>query len=476
MSKKGYNLAENFWQHIESYKENGFDPLNWLGSCNSELDQAFVRQAARDVKKAGIKITPSWFDAFYHVDGKTPELTRRVYDLGSPAVGAETHAKRALAIFRVARSQLQDPHQLTAVLQQFFDAFSAKLAVSSISVTPTEHDSAQFAMLDYIELHRGDKAGFMPAVTSVTRLTDVLRTPDSEVHSSIALTSAIDSLNLLGCGVSSSFKIFPAYDAPSEQMLDTIRANLDAYTSKYNLAWEDYSSLKRGKLFFATTAMATTPKELPVRYDLVEEGMQILVTSKFGGLLALTLHTLGRMDSENIIKYEQNSVQYSKIVEASEAAIKNLSQPHFALGKIVSKYCPDFGAPFQPDSHLATVQPVGPSGILALADLAESVNAAVAMSADLPIIDPEIATFATREFLVENSTASLNGCHLMVGKASVISLVEEDLRKHNFSPTVIGSVGKKGLPSVGLDSAVAGRYIASKPKLARLQPPAPAPV
>jgi selenophosphate synthase len=120
------------------------------------------------------------------------------------------------------------------------------------------------------------------------------------------------------------------------------------------------------------------------------------------------------------------------------------------------------------------VHPVGPSGLLAISALAELINAAIAIR-DVPMTDPETSAFATKEFLVENSTASLNGCHIMVASSAAIALISEDLRKHNFSPQVIGTVQKKGAPSVSIDPQVAEKYIASKPKLARLtSAPAPA--
>src|SRR5207253_3812364 len=138
--------------------------------------------------------------------------------------------------------------------------------------------------------------------------------------SKMSMTSIIELLHLLGCGVQSSFKLFPFYDAPSEEILDRIRSNLDVFTSRYNLAMEDYSSLKIGKLFYGSSAMASTTKELPTRYDQIEEGMEIIITNKFGGLPAMSLYTLARMDSENIIKYEQNSISFSDITEARDEA------------------------------------------------------------------------------------------------------------------------------------------------------------
>jgi selenophosphate synthase len=321
-------------------------------------------------------------------------------------------------------------------------------------------------MLDYIELHRGDKVGYMPAVTSVTQVTDVTSAPDSAIHSDIALTSAIELLNLLGCGIPSSFKLFPAYDAPSEEILDKIRSNHDAFTSRYNLAMEDYSSLKVGKLFYGTSAIATTVKELPVRYGMVEEGMEMIVTNKFGGLPAVSLYILGMINSETIAKYEQNNLSFNKITAAKDEAMRNLSEPHFALGKIIAKYCPDFGAPFDKNVHITAVYPIGARGIFALGSLAALSTSQLVIN-EIPIKDEELAKYATVEYLIENSTASMNGSHIIVGTKDVLNNISNDLRKHGFAPERIGYVGKKGIASVAFDKDVR-QLVATKSKLASL--------
>jgi len=470
-------LLDNFWEHIDKYRKLGFDPLRWVPSCGNEVDQLVLRDALQEVKKSTIKITPAWFDSFFHIEGKVPELTRRTYSLSDPAIEKELEVKRALAILRIHTGPGESSRLLSEVLEKFLKAFAAKVAVTCTSAVLTEHPEAQFAMFDYIELHRGDKVGFMPAVTAVTHLTDITRDPDADVHSNIAMTSAIETLNLLGCGLSSSYKFFPVYDAPTEEILDRVRSNLDAFTSRYNLAMEDYSSLKTNKLFYGTTAMATTTKELPTRYDQVEEGMDILVTNKFGGLAALSLYTLARMDSENIIKYETEGVSFESITKGRDEAIKNLSEPHFALGKIIAKYSPDFGTPYDRNSHVTAVYPVGTRGVFALGALAELANAQLAIN-EIPMRHDEIARFATKEYLVENATASLNGCHLLVATRDAAELIMEELRKHNFAPEKIGTVSKKGLASVAFGSGIAADYVAAKAKLERLssvpvQQPAP---
>ena len=460
-------------------------PKTWLRSSAldpkllNEVDIHVLKAALSEVKHSRIKVSPSWYDCFYHIEGKIPELTRRVYSFANPVIDKEVELKRALAVFRIHTGSGEHAPLLTQALENFFKIFNSKVSVTSVSAVLTEHRDAEFGMLDYIQLHRGDKIGYMPAVTSVTQVTDITKAPDADLHSNIAMTSAIELLNLLGCDMKSSpsSKLFPIYDAPSEEMLDKIRSNLDAFTSRYNIALEDYSSLKLGKLFYGTSAIATTTKELPTRYDQIEEGMEIIITNKFGGLSELGLYTLACLDSESITKYEQqqnaaggggggDGISFANITQAKDEALKNLSEPHFALGKIIAKYCPDFGSAYDKQAHITAVYPVGSQGICALGALAELANAQLMIN-ELPVRNEEIAKFATDKFLIENATASLNGCHIIIATKDVANLITEELSKHNFAPQRIGLVEKKGSSLVTFAIDVS-QFVASKVKLARL--------
>jgi selenophosphate synthase len=460
-------LSNNFWETVEEYRKIGFDPLKWVSTCSVLADPAVVREALAEVKRSTIKITPSWFDAYAHIEGKEPELTRRIFDVASPAIDKEVEVKRALALFRLHSAAGESAAALAETLQNFLSTFHAKVAISSAHIALTEHKDAEFALFDYISLHRGNKDGHMPALTSFTQVTDVTAAPDSEIHAKIALADAVEKLNLLGCGNPSLYKFYPIYDAPTEEMLDRIRANLDAATARHNMPMEDYSSLKKGRLFYGTSAVAITNKEMPTWYDQVEEGMGVMVTNKFGGLAAVSLHAMALIEPANVEKFEKAGVTMQSISAARDEALKSLSEPHFALGKIVAKYCPDFGTPFDKQSHIAAVYPVGTRGLFALADLAELTNASVVVNS-MPVRDEEIAKLATREFALENATASQNGCHVIVATNDILNLIAQELSQHHFAPEFIGLVGKKGAPSV--DAKGAEQFVASKTKLARLVP------
>src|SRR5919202_574734 len=229
---------------------------------------------------------------------------------------------------------------------------------------------------------------------------------------------------------------------------------------------EDYSSLKIGKMFFGATALANTVKELPTRYDQVEQGMQIIVSDKFGALPAFSLYMLTKIDSANIEKIEQNQISLSVLSSAKDKLMKTLTEPNFSIGKIISRYCPDFGAVFDKYAHITAVYPITTYGIFAIEKLAELTNSYIVIN-DLPMRHEEIAKYTTREFLIDNATASSNGCHLIVAPSDLAKSITGDLRKHGFEPAIIGFIAKKGRPFIAFEKDI-NQYVASSARINNL--------
>jgi selenophosphate synthase len=438
-------LTEEFWKQVEEYRQLGFDPLRWIATGSNEIDYWTLSHAAGEMKRSSIKLVTDWFDAFYYADGKIPDLTRRVFSIHEPAVENEVEIKHALAMFRVHKEVENDSALFTAILNNFFKNFRSKVSIRKSTFAVTEHKDAQFALLDYIGLHRGDKVGFTTADNATAHVIDPTLEPDSEIHMDIPMTRCIDHLNLIGC--TTGFHLFPVYDAPQESMLDMIRKNLDTFTSRYNLKMDDYSSLKVGKLFFGATAIANTFKELPTHYDQIEEGMQVIITNPLGSLVALSLYTVAQIDEKNISTFEKKGINNEALVSAKNDIIKNLSEPHFSLGKIISKYCADFGTSFQKNENIIAVHPLGTDGILGLWKLAQVSNSHLVVN-DIPMMYEEIARIASSETLVANATSATNGCHSIIATNDIANLLLDDLRKHNFRASVIGLVARKGESNV----------------------------
>ena len=66
-----------------------------------------------------------------------------------------------------------------------------------------------------------------------------------------------------------------------------------------------------------------------------------------------------------------------------------------------------------------------------------------------------------------NATAASVGCHMIVATKDVANLIIEDLRKHNFEPSVIGFIAKKGGPGLMIEADI-DKYVSSKKKLTKL--------
>lgn len=458
-------MSESFWKNIEEYIRLGFDPLLWIPTCSNQVDDDILQASLNEIKRSTIKLDPTWFDSFYYMDGKNPELTRRIYtNLDNPIVEKEAEIKRALLMLRIHTEVGSDSLLLSEIVRRFLKSFHFKVVSKRVTISMTANRKSQFALLDYIRLSRGNKAGYTSANNSTTQITDPTLNPDSEIHSDIALTMAMENLNLLGC--TSGFRVFPIYDAPTDNLLDTIRKNLDAFTSRYNIAMEDYSSVRTGSLFFGATAIANTLKEQPIRYENVEEGMQIVVSSKFGTMPAMSLYVLSQMDEEYASRIENDNISLDFLTSAKNEVLKSLSEPRFSLGKVISKYCPDFGTQYNKHTHIAAVYPIMTDGILAIAKFARLAGVQLTIN-NLPMKYDEIARFAAKDLMVENATSASAGCHMIVATENVANLIAEDLRKHTFEPSVIGFVAKKETPGLKIEADI-DKYVPSKIKLTQL--------
>jgi selenophosphate synthase len=147
------------------------------------------------------------------------------------------------------------------------------------------------------------------------------------------------------------------------------------------------------------------------------------------------------------------------LLSAKDECMKNLCEPHFSLGKIVSKYSPGFGTPLQKNENLMAVYPLASDGIVGLWKLARISNCHLVVN-NIPMMFEEIARLASSEDLVTNPTAAVNGCHTIVATKDISNLVLDELRRHNFRATVIGFVAKRGEQNVTFENNIKDHFAA----------------
>jgi selenophosphate synthase len=455
-------LNTDFWDNIYKYKEYGFEPLNWISTFSNEIDPDLLEFSLNKIKGTNWKILPEWFDWFYKSERKNPEVTRRIYNL-SDLYGqqSETGIKKALAIIQLNREIIDNQEKRLDLLSNLINSIKSKCITKKISVINTS-SKKQFALLDFIETRRGNKVGYIIANNYITQITDVLCSPESDIHCKITVAGVIENLNLLGC--IDEFKIFPIYDAPKEEMLDVTRQNLDSITLSNNIFMEDYSSLKIGNLFFGASATATTYKEIPTRYTEVEEEMNVIITDKFGSIIPLSLFLLTKINEENISIFENHGIVITELENEKDNIINNLSHPRFELGKIINKYCPTFEGKFDKTSHITAVFPILTQGILAIKKLVDYIDHEIIID-KIPIKNKEMSSYAVKEYLVPHSTSSINGCHLIIATRECTDSIIQDLKKIHLDPEVIGKIGKKGKPLLNIKDIDLDKYILRRSKI-----------
>jgi selenophosphate synthase len=455
-------LNTDFWDNIYKYKEYGFEPLSWLSTFSNEIDPDLLESSLNKIKGTNWKIIPEWFDWFSKSERKNPEVTRRIYNLSDLYLQqSETGIKKALAIIQLNKEIVDNQEKRLNLLSNIINSIKSKCITKKISVINTS-SKKQFALLDFVETRRGNKVGYIIANNYITQVTDVLSSPESDLHCKITVAGVIENLNLLGC--IDEFKIFPIYDAPKEEMLDVTRQNLDSITLSNNIYMEDYSSLKIGNLFFGATATATTYKEIPTRYTEIEEEMNVIITDKFGSIIPLSLFLLTKINEENISVFEKHGIAISKLENEKNNIINNLSHPRFELGKLINKYCPAFEGKFDKASHITAVFPILTQGILAIKKIVDYIDHEIIID-KIPIKHKEMSSYAVKEYLVQHSTSSFNGCHLIIASRECTDAIIQDLKKIHLEPEVIGKVGKKGKPLLNIKDIEIDKYILRRSKI-----------
>lgn len=453
-------MSQELWDRVEYYRNNNFDAIKWLPSCSYEIDILTLEKSLANIKRINTKINPSWFDFIYHMEGKTPNLIRRKYSENERDIEKNNSLRNASLILRIKIDNESDIKSISQRIYKFLKEIDHHAVIRNIIVNFTSHRNAQFALFDHFQSHRGNKIGYTPIVNSIASIINPFYDISSTIHVDSAITESLDLLNLLGC--TTGFKIFPVYDARSENIIDDFRKNIDLFTSKYNIVYDDYSSLRTNSFFFGVTAIGNTVKELPTRYSQVEEGMQILITNRLGNLIPLTLFLLSKIEQKVEKQFEEEGITRERIQGIANETQKKCAIPNFSLGKIISRYLPNFETKINKEDHIFGVLPIRKDGIMAARYLARLINAHIVIN-DIPLVNEDLSIFATKKNLIDNSTASTAGCHIIIANKHIIQLIANDLRKSGYLPIRIGFIAKLGKPQITFDKNIK-KYICSKYK------------
>ncbi len=432
----------------------GFDPLRWLPDCYNELTHEKYNDIANEFKRDNLRITvPSYYSYFHYPEKKDAEIIRRVYKVDDEFRHEDLKTKKAVTILKYNKNVVYDDDLIVKEIKKISSSLDSKIEVDKLSIIPTNTTKDfQFILFDHIKSQRGNKTGYTIVTNSNTQATDVTQPITAPIHMEISLTEAINLLNLVGC--TRDIKLYPIYDAPNDEMLDEIRRNIDSFTIKYNYTFEDYSSLKLGGLFFGTTAVGNTHKELPNKYDLIEQDMQIIVTDRMGLLACLGLYVITTLDEVVTKKLNSYGIDMNKVIQLKDLALKNLTEPKLSLGRIISKYLPDFEKQFDVQSNILVTHPVSKNGISSFLELSKLINKEVIIDQQqIPYVDRDIAAFLAKEHLISNTSASTSDTNMIIVSKDFATTMIEELSKHKSNPAIVGKIGKPGKAAVHIHNS-----------------------
>lgn len=425
----------------------GFDPLRWLPDCSNELNYEKFDAIADEFKnRNNLRIVPNHYSYFQYPEKKDAEIIRRVYKIDEEFRHEDLKTKKAISILKYDKNIVSDDNLIINEIKKISSSFDTKIEVDKVSIIPTNSEkNFQFILFDHIKTQRGNKTGYTIVTNSSTQATDVTQPVKSPIHMEISFTESISLLNLLGC--SKDIKLYPIYDAPTDEVLDDIRRNMDSFTAKYNYTFEDYSSLKLGGLFFGTTAVGNTHKELPNRYDLIEQDMQIISTDNLGLLACLGLYVITNLDGIVFEKMNKYGIDREKVNQLRDLALKNLTEPKVSIGKIVSRYLPDFENQFDLQSNILVTHPISKNGIASFVELSKLINNQIILD-HVPYVDNDIKNFVSKEHLISNVSASTPDTNMIIVSKDFAANIMEELSKHKFNPAIVGRIGKPGKAGV----------------------------
>lgn len=469
MSSSYEELHREFVERIEYYRSLGVNPFSLATGCAVKVDLVDVLYPALksirgDLEKLGLTIAPRRDADVFRGDSRTLRILRGIYDVEDPRVKPGDvggfRPRRAIVLAQVHQRIASSPEPFRDVVWRFYRRVAevtGGLVVGKGHSIVTTDPGSQFFLVDYVSFE--DDGVLIAANNDTIQIIDPAEDPGSGLQVAVALSNSLNDLYTVGAWRST--RIYPVYDAPSEGLKARIWGNMVSYAESLGASIHDVGQPGRGSLLMGATVVAETIRKPPFFYDMVEPGMEILVTRPIGELAVINVYMLVMLDREIAEEFEkQTGITVGELLEIKSRFIETMAKPNVEVARIIESRLPELGEEFNPREHIAVTTDVTGPGVYVIKELAELTNTSIRLT-EIPLLDHRISEFATRNFIIPNATAGTNGAIVIVASPEVLEGVEEELLKLGFNPVRMGYIEGKGAPVVRAPSKLR-RYIASK--------------
>ncbi len=452
-----------FRERVRLYRDAGISVESLSLGCSVKVDLYDVLYPALkllsdEVKKLNLVIAPREDVAVLR--GDDVDMLRVITSVEDPRIDpgtVEGFAPHAVVILaQVYQGKAGDPNAFAESVAKLYKALgSTKHRVwigKGHSIISTKSDAELF-LVDMLRSKGGE--GYVLANNDTIQVIDVSEDPTSFRQVAIAISNALN--DLFSKGAYKNIKIAPVYDAPQRFLEDLEKAVME-FSSKMGKV-VDVPQPRRGYLLVGATVSAYLDKEPPMFYNYME-GQSIIVTRPFGELSIFTTYVALHTDDFLMERFEKEVMSIEDFEKIKDSVLNMMATPNVDIAKIIYRYLPELGETYRPDEHISATTDISGPGIFVFKELAEQAGMDIELY-DIPLVEPRIAEFATKNYVMLDSTAGTNGAVAIVAPQNIAEeIVSELSRIPQLKPMVIGRVKGRGAGKLVVPESIQ-RYVAS---------------
>lgn len=431
-------VFERFRKNLELYNKMGLNPLSLATGCAVKVDLIdTVYPALEKIKDKlqNLEILPRE-DADIFVTRENMEVKRIIGE-------GMFDADRGVSLIQVNQETAGNPEKFANFLLKAYSSVksSRKITIGKGHSIVTTIPTAEVAVLDLTKLD-GNKLNSYTLVNNDTiQIVDPLEDPGSQMQVDVAISNSLN--DLFTKGAFQNLRMIPLFDAPFQELKERIMKNYENYAKTYGLKVINEIQPNTKSLLLGATVFGESDHELPTYYSSVKEGDEIIVTRPIGELAPINVYLWILVVPEVMDLMESRGITFNKLEKVKAEVIEQMRRPNFSTAKVIYNYLPEFGREFDRESHITMTTDVTGPGIFVIKEFAEKAHVDVKLE-KIPVIDEDIAEFATEGFIIPNSTAGTNGPTVIFCSRKVSDDIMEDLRKEGLKPEKIGKVLGKG--------------------------------
>ncbi|BFH73692.1 SelD-related putative sulfur metabolism protein [Sulfurisphaera javensis] len=434
------DIFTKFRENLEVYKSMGLNPLSLATGCAVKVDlidtvYPALEKIRKILEERNITILPRE-DADIFITKEKMEMKRIIN-------GGEFDADRAISLIQVNQETAGNPEAFSNFLIRVYTSVKTKRKLTigkGHSIVTTKKDG-EVAVLDLFRLDGKEEKSYTVANNDTIQIVDPLDNPGSQTQVDVAISNSLN--DLFTKGAYQDLIIVPVVDAPNEKLKEILLSNYENFTKKYNMSLKHDIQPSVGTLMMGATVIGKSDHELPTFYDKVDEDMVIIANRFFGELTPINVHLWALAVPELIEIMESKGIRFSRVEEVKAKALEIMRRPNIHVAKVIYSYLPEFGKPFDKNSHIAMTTDVTGPGIFVIKEFAEKAGVDVELT-NIPVIDRDICEFATENFIIPNSTIGTNGAIVIFASKKIADDIMEDLTKVGEKPEIVGYVKGKG--------------------------------